>query len=126
MTSFLGGGLDSSEMEEKKKKQLILQLVPCVIFFPLSFSSLFVGFGEGGGGGERGGEGEDREGGRSEEAEERRKRRKSRWSSEEEKVNIPGMPTILPSSLTADQQELYIGMSPHFHFFFVLSLHYFM
>lgn len=42
--------------------------------------------------------------------EERRRKKKSRWSgSDNEKTFIPGMPTVLPSTLSADQQEAYLG-----------------
>lgn len=41
--------------------------------------------------------------------EERRKRRKSRWGgSEHEKTFIPGMPTVLPTNLTAEQEKAYL------------------
>jgi hypothetical protein len=44
-------------------------------------------------------------------AEERRaKKKKSRWGSEEEKIEIPGVITTLPSSLTKEQQECYLSM----------------
>lgn len=43
-------------------------------------------------------------------AEERRRKKKSRWGgSDNEKTFIPGMPTVLPSTLSADQQEAYLG-----------------
>jgi len=74
---------------------------------------IFLGFDDEGSGNGGGGGG----GGGGDEAEERRKRRKSRWGSSEEKVNIPGMPTILPSAMTSEQQELYIG-EMFFSFFY--------
>jgi hypothetical protein len=41
--------------------------------------------------------------------EERRKRRKSRWGgSEHEKTFIPGMPTVLPTNLTPEQEKAYL------------------
>ncbi|KAL7302868.1 hypothetical protein TKK_0004100 [Trichogramma kaykai] len=41
--------------------------------------------------------------------EERRKRRKSRWGgSEHEKIFIPGMPTVLPTNLTPEQEKAYL------------------
>ncbi|XP_037824546.1 splicing factor 1 [Lucilia sericata] len=44
-----------------------------------------------------------------EEAAERRRRRKSRWGgTENDKTFIPGMPTILPSTLDPTQQEAYL------------------
>lgn len=43
----------------------------------------------------------------------RKKKKKSRWATTndatEGKTFIPGMPTILPSNLNADQQEAYLG-----------------
>lgn len=43
----------------------------------------------------------------------RKRKKKSRWASTndgtEGKTFIPGMPTILPSNLNADQQEAYLG-----------------
>lgn len=43
-------------------------------------------------------------------AEERRRKKKSRWGgSDNEKTFIPGMPTVLPSTMSADQQEAYLG-----------------
>ena len=42
-----------------------------------------------------------------------KRKKKSRWASTndgtEGKTFIPGMPTILPSNLNADQQEAYLG-----------------
>ncbi|KAK7867354.1 hypothetical protein R5R35_008902 [Gryllus longicercus] len=41
--------------------------------------------------------------------EERRKRRKSRWGGDEkEKTFIPGMPTVLPTNLSKEQEEAYL------------------
>lgn len=43
---------------------------------------------------------------------ERKRKRRSRWmGSENEKAVIPGMPTILPPDLPADQAEAYVGKS---------------
>jgi len=43
-------------------------------------------------------------------AAERKRKRKSRWGgSENDKTFIPGMPTILPSTLDPAQQEAYLG-----------------
>lgn len=43
------------------------------------------------------------------EREERRKRRKSRWGNEEkEKSFILGMPTVLPTNLSKEQEEAYL------------------
>uniref|UniRef100_A0A2M4AER0 Branchpoint-bridging protein n=1 Tax=Anopheles triannulatus TaxID=58253 RepID=A0A2M4AER0_9DIPT len=39
----------------------------------------------------------------------RRRRKKSRWAGgDQEKTFIPGMPTVIPSTLTPDQQEAYL------------------
>ena len=47
---------------------------------------------------------------------ERKRKRKSRWGgNEESKVFIPGMPTILPSNLTKEQEQIYLCM--YFLFF---------
>ncbi|XP_051153230.1 splicing factor 1-like [Leptopilina boulardi] len=41
--------------------------------------------------------------------EERRKKRKSRWGgSEHDKTFIPGMPTVLPTNLTPEQEQAYL------------------
>lgn len=41
--------------------------------------------------------------------EERRKKRKSRWGGDEkEKIFIPGMPTVLPTNLSKEQEEAYL------------------
>ncbi|XP_015519785.1 splicing factor 1 isoform X1 [Neodiprion pinetum] len=41
--------------------------------------------------------------------EERRKRRKTRWGgSEHDKTFIPGMPTVLPTNLTPEQEQAYL------------------
>jgi len=46
----------------------------------------------------------------AESREERRKRRKSRWGGDEnEKTFIPGMPTVLPTNLSKEQEEAYLG-----------------
>ena len=40
---------------------------------------------------------------------ERRRKRKSRWQGDEkEKTFIPGMPTVLPSNLSKEQEEAYL------------------
>lgn len=40
---------------------------------------------------------------------ERKKRKKTRWSgSEHDKTFIPGMPTVLPTNLTPDQERAYL------------------
>lgn len=40
----------------------------------------------------------------------RQRKKKSRWGgSENDKTFIPGMPTVLPSSLDSHQQEAYLG-----------------
>ncbi|KAJ1521981.1 hypothetical protein ONE63_002306 [Megalurothrips usitatus] len=45
----------------------------------------------------------------AESREERRKKRKSRWGNDEkEKIFIPGMPTVLPTNLTKEQEEAYL------------------
>lgn len=45
-------------------------------------------------------------------AAERKRKRKSRWGgNENDKTFIPGMPTILPSTLDPAQQEAYLGNS---------------
>ena len=45
--------------------------------------------------------------------EERRRKRKSRWGGSEgtEKTFIPGMPTMMPQGLSADQEEAYLRKS---------------
>jgi hypothetical protein len=45
------------------------------------------------------------------EREERRaKKRRSRWGGDEkEKTFIPGMPTVLPTNLSKEQEEAYLG-----------------
>lgn len=41
--------------------------------------------------------------------EERKKRRKTRWGgSEHDKTFIPGMPTVLPTNLTPEQEKAYL------------------
>lgn len=61
----------------------------------------------------------------------RKKKKKSRWATTndatEGKTFIPGMPTILPSNLNADQQEAYLGENQCHSFdtlspYFTLSL----
>jgi splicing factor 1 len=43
------------------------------------------------------------------EREERRKRRKSRWNNDEkDKSFILGMPTVLPTNLSKEQEEAYL------------------
>lgn len=45
----------------------------------------------------------------SEEGGSRKRKKKSRWATEEDdKTFIPGMPTVLPSGLEKDQEELYL------------------
>lgn len=45
----------------------------------------------------------------AESREERRKKRKSRWGGDEkEKIFIPGMPTVLPTNLSKEQEEAYL------------------
>lgn len=40
---------------------------------------------------------------------ERKRRRKSRWGAEEsDKTFIPGMPTVLPTNLSKEQEEAYV------------------
>jgi hypothetical protein len=58
----------------------------------------------------------------SAEREERRaKRRRSRWGGDEkEKTFIPGMPTILPTNLSKEQEEAYLGEA--YLFAFVINL----
>ncbi|CAL1541757.1 unnamed protein product [Lymnaea stagnalis] len=38
----------------------------------------------------------------------RKKKRRSRWNTEEEKIVIPGMPTVIPSNLSELQQRQYV------------------
>lgn len=40
-----------------------------------------------------------------------KRKKKSRWATgnDNDKTFIPGMPTILPSTMTPDQQEAYLG-----------------
>ncbi|KAK8729427.1 hypothetical protein OTU49_008468 [Cherax quadricarinatus] len=46
-----------------------------------------------------------------EEQEERKRRRKSRWQGDEkDKTFIPGMPTVLPSNMSKDQEEAYLRL----------------
>lgn len=41
--------------------------------------------------------------------EDRKRKRKSRWGgSENDKVVIPGMPTVLPPGLTPEQEKIYL------------------
>lgn len=58
-------------------------------------------------------EGKKKEKPRPKKKESTKRKRKSRWASTndgtEGKTFIPGMPTILPSNLNADQQEAYLG-----------------
>jgi hypothetical protein len=50
------------------------------------------------------------------EREERRaKKRRSRWGGDEkEKTFIPGMPTVLPTNLSKQQEEAYLGKAALF------------
>jgi len=52
----------------------------------------------------------------SAEREERRaKKRRSRWGGDEkEKTFIPGMPTVLPTNLSKQQEEAYLGKAALF------------
>lgn len=46
----------------------------------------------------------------NETAGERRRKKKSRWAGgDHDKTFIPGMPTVLPATMTQDQQEAYLG-----------------
>ena len=45
---------------------------------------------------------------KEESREERRKKRKSRWEAETDKVVIPGMPTMIPAGLSANQEKIYL------------------
>lgn len=48
--------------------------------------------------------------------EERKKRRKTRWGgSEHDKTFIPGMPTVLPTNLTPEQEKAYLCKLPSSH-----------
>lgn len=48
-------------------------------------------------------------------AERRARRRRTRWmGSEHDKTFIPGLPTVLPSTLTRDQEEQYLREYSHF------------
>ena len=40
--------------------------------------------------------------------EERKKKRKSRWTDESAKTFIPGLPTMIPTGLTKEQEEAYL------------------
>jgi hypothetical protein len=55
----------------------------------------------------------------SAEREERRaKKRRSRWGGDEkEKTFIPGMPTVLPTNLSKQQEEAYLGKAALFGLF---------
>ncbi|KAF9321256.1 hypothetical protein BG003_002767 [Podila horticola] len=44
----------------------------------------------------------------SQNGDEPRKKRKSRWAAEDEKVTIPGMPTALPTNMSAEQEEMFL------------------
>lgn len=47
----------------------------------------------------------------------RSKKKKSRWGgTEHDKTFIPGMPTILPSTLDPTQQEAYLGKQKSFYY----------
>jgi hypothetical protein len=58
----------------------------------------------------------------SAEREERKaKRRRSRWGGDEkEKTFIPGMPTVLPTNLSKEQEEAYLGKADLY--IFVINL----
>ena len=49
--------------------------------------------------------------------EERRRKRKSRWGGADgaEKTFIPGMPTMMPQGLSADQEEAYLRKSINYN-----------
>lgn len=52
----------------------------------------------------------------------RQRKKRSRWGgSENDKTFIPGMPTVLPSSLDSHQQEAYLGNYSILAFFFLRS-----
>ncbi len=55
---------------------------------------------------------------------ERKRRRKSRWGAEEtDKTFIPGMPTVLPTNLSKEQEEAYVcEYFPSSRFSYFLSL----
>ena len=45
-------------------------------------------------------------------ATDKKKKKKSRWNTEvDDKTMIPGMPTVLPCNLDANQEKQYIGRS---------------
>jgi hypothetical protein len=49
---------------------------------------------------------------------ERKKRKKTRWSgSEHDKTFIPGMPTVLPTNLTPEQEKAYLCKFLSFNIF---------
>ena len=57
------------------------------------------------------GSGEKRESSRDEDGtrDERKRKRKSRWgNSETDRVIIPGLPTVLPSNITPEQEKTYL------------------
>lgn len=43
-------------------------------------------------------------------ANDRKKKRRSRWNTDEDKIIIPGMPTVIPANLSESQQRQYVGM----------------
>lgn len=46
--------------------------------------------------------------------EERKRKRKSRWgNSDTDRVIIPGLPTVLPSNITPEQEKTYLCMYIH-------------
>ncbi len=66
----------------------------------LASQGIGIGIGGGGGGGDDG-------------VSERKRKRKSRWggSDAQDKTFIPGMPTMMPSGLSKDQEEAYLRKS---------------
>lgn len=54
---------------------------------------------------------------------ERKKRKKTRWSgSEHDKTFIPGMPTVLPTNLTPEQERAYLCKFLPFHIYNMFPL----
>ena len=52
----------------------------------------------------------------------RKKKKRSRWGAvEEDKIFIPGMPTILPSNLDKSQEEQYLRKLKRIHYVFRFS-----
>ena len=40
---------------------------------------------------------------------EKKKRKRSRWTADDEKTCIPGMPTIIPGNMTQHQEKAYLS-----------------